>query len=384
MKEEVCNKKNCTGCALCTIVCPASCIEMRESYDGFCYPAIDSSKCIDCNLCSRECPSLHNIEAKLSSLPISYYGFSTDQDVYLQSTSGGAATSLASGFNMHDGVVFSLKDIPGARPQLACSASKDQTIRDFIGVKYFQYNLTKEDIDLVCASTVAKKTLFIGLPCQVFSIKQAVKKKGNIDNFFCIDLICQGAPSYMVVKKYRNEDAAARGAKIVRHAFRTKLDQKEPYTSLTAYEDGNEVITSRRDSEFYRAFTTNLFLRESCYECPFAKDRRAGDITLGDFRPEGLQPDATQAQRQNSLVLINNERGAVLANMFNDFSIASCRRDDAVKSNLPLRASVKRPALRSFSYSLLKKRTLKTTLRICDIKGTVKKPLYKIMRLLGK
>lgn len=380
MKGEVCNNLICTGCALCTVICPVSCIEMKKKGDGFSYPEINVSKCIECNLCSRKCPSLKEIDNDLSFSPVAFCGYSTCDEIYTNAASGGAASSIALAFASKGGVVFGLKDTPGLEPQLDYSDNPSQVLKNFIGVKYFQYNFTEGDLRRICDSTKAKRTLFIGLPCQVYSVKKAVEQLGEIENFSCVDLVCQGAPSYLLVQKYREEAAKMRCSSIVRHQFRTKANPAEPYTSLIEYGNGCKIVVARRDSDFYRAFTTNLFLRESCYRCKFTKNARAGDLTLGDYRHGEMQRDSDTSAHSFSLVLLNNDKGFPLIDNLSDFLLMKCNRDEAVNSNLPLRKSVDRPLLRTLSYHLLERGSLKRTLWICDPKGNVKKPLYKILK----
>ena len=37
------------------------------------------------------------------------------------------------------------------------------------------------------------------------------------------------------------------------------------------------------ESSYYSLFLDELIFNESCYACPFANEKRCGDITLGDF-----------------------------------------------------------------------------------------------------
>lgn len=50
------DKKDCTGCGCCFLVCPSHAIKMETDEEGFDYPNIDHSKCIKCSLCVRSCP----------------------------------------------------------------------------------------------------------------------------------------------------------------------------------------------------------------------------------------------------------------------------------------------------------------------------------------
>ncbi len=49
----------CTGCGDCDNVCPQAVIKMKESGEGFLYPAIDEETCVGCGLCAKICPVNH-------------------------------------------------------------------------------------------------------------------------------------------------------------------------------------------------------------------------------------------------------------------------------------------------------------------------------------
>ena len=48
------DKKDCCGCHACVQRCPKQCILMREDEEGFLYPYIDTSLCINCGLCEHK------------------------------------------------------------------------------------------------------------------------------------------------------------------------------------------------------------------------------------------------------------------------------------------------------------------------------------------
>ena len=53
------NKQECTGCRLCGDCCPKQSVSFHEDYEGFFYPLVDASTCINCGLCAKVCPVLH-------------------------------------------------------------------------------------------------------------------------------------------------------------------------------------------------------------------------------------------------------------------------------------------------------------------------------------
>lgn len=46
----------CCGCSACQCICPKHAISMIENKEGFLYPVIDDSLCIECGLCQKVCP----------------------------------------------------------------------------------------------------------------------------------------------------------------------------------------------------------------------------------------------------------------------------------------------------------------------------------------
>ena len=48
-------KGECSGCGACAMVCPTGCISMIEDSEGFRYPNVEQSKCIDCGKCDKTC-----------------------------------------------------------------------------------------------------------------------------------------------------------------------------------------------------------------------------------------------------------------------------------------------------------------------------------------
>ena len=47
------NKEECCGCSACMQACPRQCIKMIFDEEGFRYPKINKSNCIECGLCEK-------------------------------------------------------------------------------------------------------------------------------------------------------------------------------------------------------------------------------------------------------------------------------------------------------------------------------------------
>ena len=52
-------KKDCNGCGICALICPAKAIEMKEDEEGFLYPIVNESKCIHCDKCKKYCGNIN-------------------------------------------------------------------------------------------------------------------------------------------------------------------------------------------------------------------------------------------------------------------------------------------------------------------------------------
>lgn len=66
---------------------------MRTDKEGFLYPEVNLSECIDCKLCEKVCPVLHPIAS--TEEPMVFAGINNDTQIRLQSSSGGIFTLIA-------------------------------------------------------------------------------------------------------------------------------------------------------------------------------------------------------------------------------------------------------------------------------------------------
>ena len=90
---QITNKQDCCGCYACVQRCPKQCIRMESDEEGFEYPIIDKEQCINCGLCNKVCPQTNT---SYSKQPINIYAIKhPDQEIQLQSSSGGAFSSVS-------------------------------------------------------------------------------------------------------------------------------------------------------------------------------------------------------------------------------------------------------------------------------------------------
>ena len=159
------NKSECSGCSACVGVCPKQCIKMQADEEGFLYPKVEENACIHCGLCEKICPVLHK-KKDVSQNVTAYAGYNKDENIRMQSSSGGLFTLFASAIIARGGVVFGA----GFNEALDVVHSYVETIEDlakFRGSKYVQskigdtykqsenfLNLTISPMSLCCITII--------------------------------------------------------------------------------------------------------------------------------------------------------------------------------------------------------------------------------------
>lgn len=196
-----------------------------------------------------------------------------------------------------------------------------------------------------------KNVAFFGTPCQVAALRRFIPEKIS-ERLLLVDLICHGVPSQKMVSDYLRP--YIKGHRVTALSFRNGLDYcLRAESNGTILFEGHFDWQSRRDN-FLRNFLRGTILRPSCYACPYASERRASDITLGDFW--GLRdPESLPAERTDgvSLILANTAKGSGAINRTSASLFVQERPlEEAVKGNARLRHPI-RPTASSRLFSLL-------------------------------
>jgi coenzyme F420-reducing hydrogenase beta subunit len=299
---------NCFGCEACAQICPQECIELKYSFNRFWYPVIDVEKCTNCNLCKKVCP-YEKIENILSSKerPVAYAARTKNNGLLEQSTSGGIFTELSMPILEEGGVVFGavLTDDFKVIHQSAVNIEQLAVMR---GSKYVQSRIGQTYKEAKEYLGKSRPVLFTGTPCQIAGLKTFLGK--NYNNLTTVDLICHGvlAPDVAIyhIKALEKEF----DTKAVKVKFRDKQQGwKKSLSFCVEFENGQSYCRTGKEDRFYNMFLSNYDLRECCFECPFTKTARVGDITLGDFWGiEHTKPHLFD-DKGHSLVLLNSIKG---------------------------------------------------------------------------
>ncbi len=294
-------KSNCSGCYSCENICPNKCIEMKVDFEGFWYPEVDNSKCIDCGLCEKTCPIINSRDNN-KNIPDAYACYSKDEKIVKISSSGGIFTLLASQIINRGGVVFGA----AFNENYDVEHKKITRIKDLEllrGSKYVQSNLGKTFLQVKELLNQGTLVYFSGTPCQIDGLLCFLDKK--YDNLICQDIVCHGVPSPKVWKLYLKKFKLQNNVSI---SFRDKTSGWENY-SFSIKDNKGKFIQLARDNDYMKVFLNNLCLRPSCYNCHSKSLSRNSDLTLADFwGAKEIYPQFYN-DKGISLVLINSKKG---------------------------------------------------------------------------
>lgn len=278
----------CSGCSACFNICPKQCIKMLEDAEGFLYPQIDTTRCIDCGLCEKVCPALERHNHDCRPLQI-YVGYNTDRDILLNSSSGGIFSLLAQQIIQAGGVVFGAK----FNDQWEVVHDYTETIDGLVafrGSKYVQSRIGNAYRQTESFLKEGRQVLFSGTPCQIAGLRRFLRK--SYDNLLTVDFICHGVPSPGIWRMYLNEkiaDSYDKRSQDIVHigniSFRNKSCGWKRFSfflELIDQERSQIIIEPLEKNDYLKGFLANLYLRPSCHHCNDKEWNSGSDITIAD------------------------------------------------------------------------------------------------------
>ena len=262
---------------------------MLEDTRGNRRPFVDKDKCVLCGVCTKVCPSFHDIKYK-SMEKKAYIGLFNQKDSVLLSSSGGIFLVLAQHILSHQGVVYGAA-MKFEDKRLQCKhirVDKYDELHLLQGSKYVQSHTDGVFSQVLDDLRNGKQVLFSGTSCQIASLKRFV---GGFDNLYTVDLICHGVPQDRLFNDYISYLEKKNNGKLINMSFRKKgiFYHGEEINKILSYQikrnNGSNVSRSlfHTQSAYYCLFMNRAGYRDSCYHCRFASSDKPSDITLGDF-----------------------------------------------------------------------------------------------------
>lgn len=322
-------KVNCMGCTACYSVCPKHCIVMQSDDEGFLYPVVNHSDCIDCGLCERVCPIVN------AKIPNTYSqkavaAVSKDYKVWKRSASGGAFSEICRQWADNNTlIVGAVWD--GLRVHHV-GVIGYENIAPLCKSKYISSPIEDSFIEIKRHLKSGKKAIFCGCPCQVDGLHHFLRK--DYENLLTIDLICHGQGSPLVFKESMNVLGKQLGETVLSYEFRAKREIYE--TDYLAFVKTNKSEYYIVHDPYIQLFLSQDALRPSCGEnCRYRNVDRTGDLTIADCKGlTKIYPDLIGTKRNYSTIVSNTAKGeSVLDKLNQTMEIRLCSLDNVIKYN---------------------------------------------------
>ena len=386
-------KHNCCGCSACKQLCPQHCIILKEDNEGFLYPQVDKQRCTSCGICEKVCPVL-NQTAAYPPLKVCAAKNKDAQELLL-SSSGGLFVVFAKKTIKDGGVVFGAR-FDESWNVIHSYTETEEGICAFIGSKYVQSRIGNTYSEARTFLRSGRKVLFTGTSCQIAGLKTFLGHE--YDNLLTIDVICHGAPSPLVWKRYISDITKdVINGRVKRISFRDKRHGWKNFSFVLTYSyslsNGNPETTSLSHTfekdPYMQLFLSNMTLRPSCYHCPSKGGKSKSDLTIADFWGiEGVRADFDD-DKGVGLLIVNTEKGQCATDK-ESLSLIEVSLSEATGCNPSYYHSVSKPWERRLCFWLISrtKRSIYDVAQLIwylsyidSIKNNIK---LKIRRLLAK
>lgn len=354
------SKQDCCGCAACVQRCPKRCISMKEDNEGFLYPVVDESICIDCGLCEKVCPIINRPE----KLPVKEVLAvkNRNEAERMASSSGGVFIALAKKTIEKGGVVFGAVFDENWEVMHTYAETLDE-VKPMMGSKYLQSRIGNSFRDAEKFLKEGREVLFTGTPCQVTALHNYLRK--DYPNLLSVDFLCHGVPSPGVWRKYLDEEfhlSARRAAAGKNTVLSSSLKSVPVITGIefrdktlngwkrfsfvvrgsASKADKNSVLLSgiHYNNPYMKGFLADVYLRPSCYQCRCKNGVSHSDLTIADYWGiNQLMPDFDD-DKGVGLVLVNTQKGKIIFNTL-DMDVRVSSIDSAQRFNGGFKETVK-------------------------------------------
>lgn len=328
-------KYDCYGCEACASICPRKAIKMKTDEQGFSYPEIDESICINCHLCENSCQISRTGAFKQNGV-IGCFGVKNMDNIRALSSSGGVFTTISEYIMSGNGLVAGVEFDESMNVVHSIAETTSHRER-FRGSKYVQSKIGNTYIEIGKYLRIGRQVLFSGTPCQVSGLLSYLRAL-HIDqsNLVTIDLVCHGAPSPMLWQDYIKEVEKKSRSKVIGYSFRDKDKGWHGYHTRIELDNGAIVADTEESRTFAEIFSIDVAMRPSCFFCPYACMHRVGDVTIGDFwGVEKIDSDFAD-NKGVSLVLSNTEKGErLISECFNsDLEVKKYKPEQLTQPNL--------------------------------------------------
>lgn len=199
-----------------------------------------------------------------------YACYNKDKDVRLSSSSGAVFSSLAEYVLNKNGIIYGVAMSEDCYSAEFIAVTDQNGLSKLRGSKYLQakvgdiFKKVKEELQ------ADRLVLFTGTGCQVNGLKKFLGK--DYGNLICMNVICHGAPSPKLWKKYAQYQENNNGGKLKEINFRckdenwTNFGMKEVLRDIPV-DSVKKLYISKDKDPYMQMFLRDYCLRPSCYDC---------------------------------------------------------------------------------------------------------------------
>ena len=277
MNISILQKKECCGCTACMNSCPTNAILMQPDYEGFLYPIVDESKCIDCGKCINVCKDVRFYDEPQNIFAC----WSKDNSLRAKSSSGGIFSMLAERTLTHGGKVCAVGYSDDCKECLHKIISSTDDLDDLRRAKFVQSKKYDVYSHIKSQLTDGFEVLFCGTPCEVGGLRQFLHKEYS--NLITCDIICGCVSSPEVYKIYIEHLNHMYKSNVISVNFKDKRAGWRGKAIAVMFENGHEYLNSILDDDYCVSFHSRYNIRPSCFNCKYRNLKRGADFTLGDF-----------------------------------------------------------------------------------------------------
>lgn len=311
--SDVASWRMCLGCGACACLCPNKAISLVDIFDQGIRPKIDKDLCQKCGDCLNVCPGIgfsHKVfgENTIEELrdgwgPVLevWEGYSSDDQMRLAGSSGGAVSALAI-HCLESGDVCGVLHIGVSNKDpltnISVFSTSSQEVISAMGSRYGPAAAC-ERFDWI--EKAEGKCVFIGKPCDVAALRKAQKINPELNEkvLLAISIFCAGTPSiegtYKVLKSLGVEPDQVK-------EFRYRGCGWPGMTTAKLNDDDEDLHEMTYSESWGTILCNHVGLR--CRLCPDGTGEMA-DISCGD----PWYMDSAGEDPGQSLILIRTDNG---------------------------------------------------------------------------
>jgi len=320
---SILNKNQCCGCTACYSTCPTDAINMMPDVEGYLYPSIDGTKCIQCGKCLDVCSSTNFYSEKQHV----FYCKSMDDALRKRSSSGGLFTAIAEYCLKRKGLVCAVGYSDNCTECLHKIIDSVEDLDDLRRAKFIQSKKYDVFNRLMQALLFDRLVFFCGTPCEVGGLRQFLDK--DFENLITADLICGCVSSPKVYERYTTYMEEKYGSVIKSVNFKDKRKgwNNEGKAIAITFANGEEYYNSIFEDDYCVSFHSRYNIRPSCFHCKYRSVYRVADITLGDFWGIEHYVDNVVDRIGTSMAIVNTAKGLNILNSLYNMEVGEVDLD---------------------------------------------------------